>query len=245
MFCKTTLALPRAIVYQSQCSHCSGNIQELFANLFSLPSFSLRKHLCHADCPGIPAPILTTFLCTPAAARARSAQGASQFAAGYAATFGAPCKVLSISNIAIFRVTKIPTLKMVKCLLISYLQVALYAAELQVCTATRSPCEDQALPLSWAPPSSTEGGKSPQGQPCCRLKNSEAMAMRSGAHEGLTCPLEKGVRGIETSGSGYLRQQIRGGHKGRAERQGLGQSPNKITRNLSSKIHHKSLKTYF
>ena len=51
--------------------------------------------------------------------------------------------------------------------------------------------------------------------------------MRSGAHEGLTCPLEKGVRGIETSGSGYLRQQIRGGHKGRAERQGLGQSPNK------------------
>jgi len=23
------------------------------------------------------------------------------------------------------------------------------------------------------------------------------MAMRSGAHEGLTCPLEKGVRGIE------------------------------------------------
>ena len=44
------------------------------------------------------------------------------------------------------------------------------------------------------------------------------------------CPLEKGVRGIETSGSGYLRQQIRGGRKGRAERQGLGQSPNKITR---------------
>ena len=43
--------------------------------------------------------------------------------------------------------------------------------------------------------------------------------MRSGAHEGLMCPLEKGVRGIETSGSGYLRQQIRGGRKGRAERQ--------------------------
>ena len=54
--------------------------------------------------------------------------------------------------------------------------------------------------------------------------------MRSGAHGGLMCPLEKGVRGIETSGSGYLRQQIRGGRKGRAERQGLGQSPNKITR---------------
>ena len=54
--------------------------------------------------------------------------------------------------------------------------------------------------------------------------------MRSGAHGGLMCPLEKGARGIETSGSGYLRQQIRGGRKGRAERQGLGQSPNKITR---------------
>ena len=50
--------------------------------------------------------------------------------------------------------------------------------------------------------------------------------MRSGAHGDLMCPLEKGVRGIETSGSGYLRQQIRGGRKGRAERQGLGQSPN-------------------
>ena len=54
--------------------------------------------------------------------------------------------------------------------------------------------------------------------------------MRSGAHGGLMCPLEKGDRGIETSGSGYLRQQIRGGRKGRAERQGLGQSPNKTTR---------------
>ena len=90
------------------------------------------------------------------------------YAAGYADTFGAPCKVLSISNIAIFRVTKILTLKMAKCLLLSYLQVALCVSELQVCTATRSPCEDQALPLSWAPPSSAEGGKSPQGQPCCQ-----------------------------------------------------------------------------
>ena len=49
------------------------------------------------------------------------------------------------------------------------------------------------------------------------------MAMRSGAHGGLMCPLEKGVRGIETRGSGYLRQQIRGGRKGRAERLVLGQ----------------------
>ena len=40
------------------------------------------------------------------------------------------------------------------------------------------------------------------------------------------CPLEKGVRGIETSGSGYLRLQIRGGRKGRAERRVLGQQHN-------------------
>ncbi len=39
-------------------------------------------------------------------------------------------------------------------------------------------------------------------------------------------PLGKGVRGIETSGSGYLRQQIRGGRKGRAERLGLAQLHN-------------------
>ena len=51
--------------------------------------------------------------------------------------------------------------------------------------------------------------------------------MRSRAHEGLMCPLEKGVRGIETSGSGYLRQQIRGGRKGSAHRQGLEQLHNK------------------
>ena len=50
--------------------------------------------------------------------------------------------------------------------------------------------------------------------------------MPSGAHGGLVCPLEKGVRGIETSGSGYLRQQIRGGRKGRAHRRGLGQQHN-------------------
>ena len=67
--------------------------------------------------------------------------------------------------------------------------------------------------------------KSSHGIIRCRPKNSEAVGMRSGAHGGLMCPLEKGVRGIETSGSGYLRQQIRGGHKGRAERQGLGAAP--------------------
>ena len=72
--------------------------------------------------------------------------------------------------------------------------------------------------------------KSNQGIIRCRPKNSEAVAMRSGAHVGLMCPLEKGVREIETSGSGYLQQQIRGGRKGHAERQGLGQSPNEKTR---------------
>ena len=68
--------------------------------------------------------------------------------------------------------------------------------------------------------------KSCQGILRCRPKNSEAVGMRSGEHGGLMCPLGKGVRGIETSGSGYLRQQIRGGRKGRAERLGLAQLHN-------------------
>ena len=73
--------------------------------------------------------------------------------------------------------------------------------------------------------------KSCQGILRCRPKNSEAVAMRSGVHGDLMCPLEKGVRGIETIGSGYLRQQIRGGRKGRAERLGLGQQRHKIAKN--------------
>ena len=52
-------------------------------------------------------------------------------------TFDAPCKVLSISNIAIFRVAKIPTLKMVKCLLLSCLQGALYVSFSGLDTRTR------------------------------------------------------------------------------------------------------------
>ena len=32
----------------------------------------------------------------------------------------------------------------------------------------------------------------------CQPKNSEAMAPSSGAHEGLMCPLEKGVGGFKT-----------------------------------------------
>lgn len=39
-------------------------------------------------------------------------------------SFGAPYKTLSINNIAIFRVIKIPTLKMVNSLLLSDLLVA-------------------------------------------------------------------------------------------------------------------------
>ena len=50
--------------------------------------------------------------------------------------------------------------------------------------------------------------KNYQGIIRCRPKNCEAVAMRSGAHGGLMCPLEKGVRGIET-----MRQQIGGGQK--------------------------------
>ena len=38
-----------------------------------------------------------------------------------------------------------------------------------------------------------------QGILRCRPKNSETVALRSGAHEGLMCPLEKGVRGIKTN----------------------------------------------
>ncbi len=35
----------------------------------------------------------------------------------------------------------------------------------------------------------------------CRPKNSEAVAMRSGAHEGLMRPLENGISGINKSSS--------------------------------------------
>ena len=49
-------------------------------------------------------------------------------------------------------------------------------------------------------------------------------------------PPGKGVRGIETSGSGYLRQQIRGGRKGSAERQVLGQRPHNIAKKSDQRI---------
>ena len=60
----------------------------------------LSQHLRHADRSDIRDSILTTVLCMPAAARARSAQGASQFAAGHAATY----KLLKITILAVFRV---------------------------------------------------------------------------------------------------------------------------------------------
>ena len=81
--------------------------------------------------------------------------------------------------------------------------------------SNKKPREDQALLLCRRLPLVPNKASSDAGP-----KNSEAVAMRSGAHEGLMCPLEKGVRGIETSGSGYLQKQIHGGRKGRAERQG-------------------------
>ena len=60
--------------------------------------------------------------------------------------------------------------------------------------------------------------KSNQGIIRCRPKNSEAVALRSGAHGGLMCPLEKGVGGIK---------------KERAERRDLGQRPNTKKRESS------------
>ena len=65
------------------------------------------------------------------AARARSAQSAAQFAAGHAAarldTRGAARKLRITNYLTIFRVEKITTLKTVKQLSLSDLQVALYA----------------------------------------------------------------------------------------------------------------------
>ena len=62
--------------------------------------------------------------------------------------------------------------------------------------------------------------------------------MRSGAHVGLMRPFEKGDGGIEISG--YLRQQIRGGRKGRAERQGLGQQRHNIAKKSVRRINRAS-----
>ena len=58
--------------------------------------------------------------------------------------------------------------------------------------------------------------------------------------QALMCPLEKGVRGIETSGSGYLRQQIHGGRKGRTHRQGLGQQPHNMAKKSDRRIYRAS-----
>ena len=70
----------------------------------------------------------------PAEARARSAQGASQFAAGHAAarlasrhntaSASATCKPLSNRELGIFRVDIFTTLKAAKAVIISNLRVA-------------------------------------------------------------------------------------------------------------------------
>ena len=79
---------------------------------------------------------------------------------------------------------KIPTLKTHKVLIISDLRVA-------SCVSNNSKL------FSGLDKAKKHCPKSYQGIIRCRPKNSEAVAMRSGAHGGLMCPLEKGVRGIE------------------------------------------------
>ena len=82
---------------------------------------------------------------------------------------GATYNKLYINTLGIFRVVKTTTLISVKYLIHSHLQVTLHVDRMTT-----------------------------QGIIRCRPKNSEAVAMRSGAPEGLMCPVEKGVRGIET-----------------------------------------------
>ena len=76
--------------------------------------------------------------------------------------------------------------------------------------------------------------KNYQGISRCRAGAGGQGSHRSdGKPAGPDRPLGKGDGGIETSGSGYLQQQIRGGRKGRAERQGSGQRPDTKKRESS------------
>ena len=86
----------------------------------------------------------------------------------------------------------------------------------------KKPREDQTLMLCRRLPLVPNKASSDAGPELAGSGSHKAME----SPKALMCPLEKGVRGIETSGSGYLRQEIHGGRKGRAERQGLEQSPN-------------------
>ena len=65
------------------------------------------------------------------------------------------------------------------------------------------------------------------------LRNSP-LAMRLSGH----CPKGATRHHQMPAGSGYLRQQIRGGRKGRTECQDLGQSPNEGHRSRGCPAHH-------
>ena len=122
-----------------------------------LPPWSFTLNFTGADCGFLPPSFDSRVQIRPfcsrrpvlmlsrTATRARSARGASQFAAGYADTLGATCKSLSDRCLTIFRVVVFLTLILAKWLVVCNLRAA--PLELQVCMATRSPCEDQALPL--------------------------------------------------------------------------------------------------
>ena len=69
------------------------------------------------------------------------------------------------------------------------------------CPAIRSLREDQALLLRRRLPLVPNKASSDVGPELAGRESHEAME----SPEALMCPLEKGVRGIETSGSGYLR----------------------------------------
>ena len=115
--------------------------------------------------------------------------GCLPYAAGYAATGCATRIPLAISDLGIFRVVKMPTLKMVNSLLLSDLLVA--------CPLNSRCSRQQGCPCGDLPPSALEGG--------------------AGPHRGFLLPVTRLL-------SSTLRL---------------------VKRNLFSKIHHKSLPTYF
>ena len=79
---------------------------------------------------------------------------------------------------------KTPTLKIHKALIVSDLRVASYVS-------------DNGKLFSGLYKAKKHRPKSCQGIIRCRPKNSEAVAMRSGAHRGLMCPLKKGMSSEE------------------------------------------------
>ena len=97
-------------------------------------------------------------------------------------TYDATRKSLIITTLGIFRVSIFATLKMVKQLSLSDLQVTpnyllfnigkLFSGLDIVRRGNKKPPRGPGPPASRAPPSSTEGGKSSLGQPCCRAYSS-------------------------------------------------------------------------